>query len=244
MIKNIFIYEPSYSNSLILQTLFKLNQYYLSNYNLYIINDDNINNYINIDDLNFNKLSLDYKKDLISSYMLYKFGGIWLNNNVLIIDSLDEYFNLLNNKHNLILYLTKNDISYSFHKDIIISKSGEKWLENWHNTLIQNIHLTNNINLHQIFKQNFQHDNNYLYFDLDKTIMPISYTDDNDLIYKMLYKTYINYNNIDDVIDSNHSFILIKPNIITEINNLNIKSSLYNNSNLLSYFLNKSVSNK
>ena len=80
MIKNIFIYWNSgFENCpTIVTNCLNSCKYYNKNYNIIELNDDNLSNYINIDEIikckNITKTSLSY---IIRIFLLKKYGGCY-----------------------------------------------------------------------------------------------------------------------------------------------------------------------
>ena len=77
------------------------------NFNLVLISDDNITKYIDIHN-RFFELKSNFKSDIIRYNILHKYGGIWLDTDVIILKNLNEiYNNFLETKYMCIL-----DIEY------------------------------------------------------------------------------------------------------------------------------------
>jgi hypothetical protein len=77
------------------------------NFNLVLISDNNITKYIDIHN-KFFELKSNFKSDIIRYNILHKYGGIWLDTDVIILKNLNEiYNNFLETKYMCIL-----DIEY------------------------------------------------------------------------------------------------------------------------------------
>lgn len=101
---NIFYYWCGRKYSLI-KLCHKIFKKKLSKYNLIFLNDDNIDKYIdNVDFNKLNKLCPAHKADYIRVNVLYKYGGIWLDSDTLIINNLDYYINILKNYDVFLVY--------------------------------------------------------------------------------------------------------------------------------------------
>lgn len=57
-----------------------------------LINDDNVKNYIDIHN-RFFELKSNFKSDIIRYFVLHKYGGIWLDADIIIIKNLNEIYN-------------------------------------------------------------------------------------------------------------------------------------------------------
>ena len=67
-----------------------------NNYNLILLNDKNIKKYIDVP-LKFTHFKLNHQSDIVRTRIIYKYGGIWLDSDTLIIENLDYYFNIIDN---------------------------------------------------------------------------------------------------------------------------------------------------
>jgi hypothetical protein len=65
-------------------------------YKLHFINDKNLYEYLDNIPKNFYKLRPAHKADYVRVSVVNKYGGIWLDSDMIIINSLDFYFDLLN----------------------------------------------------------------------------------------------------------------------------------------------------
>jgi len=61
------------------------------NFNLVLLTDENIKQYIDIPDRYYN-LESNFKSDIIRYFILDKFGGIWLDTDIIIIKNLNELY--------------------------------------------------------------------------------------------------------------------------------------------------------
>ena len=61
------------------------------NINLILIDDNNVNNYITPHP-RFKKLAYNFKSDIIRYYILHKYGGFWLDTDVIIIKDLNNLY--------------------------------------------------------------------------------------------------------------------------------------------------------
>jgi mannosyltransferase OCH1-like enzyme len=94
MIINVFTYWHS-------TNIPKLNKYCIEswkkhnpNINIVIINEKNVNDYINELPIKYRYLSHQHKADFIRFYVLHHYGGIWLDNTIIINTSFDKIFDM------------------------------------------------------------------------------------------------------------------------------------------------------
>lgn len=103
-------------------------------FNIIVLNDQNIFTYL--PDLNIamgpeSTISLDRRRDLISFMLLYRYGGIWLNPNTIIMKDLLPTFNLLKEFDMIVFgcpseYYTCNKGYLRPQRDLIMSLPGLK----------------------------------------------------------------------------------------------------------------------
>lgn len=67
-----------------------------NNINLILIDDSNVNNYIE-PHVKFNKLAYNFKSDIIRYYILHKYGGFWFDTDIILIKDINSLYNSLNN---------------------------------------------------------------------------------------------------------------------------------------------------
>lgn len=61
-----------------------------------LLNDDNLDEYVKTIPNNFNNLIVQHKSDYIRTYLLYHYGGIWMDCTIMIKTSLSNIFDLNN----------------------------------------------------------------------------------------------------------------------------------------------------
>jgi hypothetical protein len=65
-------------------------------FNIIVLNDTTIHEYIKEFPINIDKLIKQHKSDYIRTYLLYHYGGIWLDSSIILKTSLDNIFNFDN----------------------------------------------------------------------------------------------------------------------------------------------------
>lgn len=92
--KNIWVYWEGNMPLLVEKCIERLKKFN-KNYNLHVLNEKNISNYI---DIEINKeLTPTFKSDIIRLKLLYEYGGIWVDSSTITNTSLDEILRLENN---------------------------------------------------------------------------------------------------------------------------------------------------
>lgn len=71
-----------------------------------MLNDTNIHQYIKTFPVNYDKLMIQHKSDYIRTYVLYNYGGIWIDNTIIITGKIEDIFEL-NIKNKLQLYRSR-----------------------------------------------------------------------------------------------------------------------------------------
>jgi hypothetical protein len=78
-----------------------------SDYDIYTLDLQNYKRYVDdyqvINIMDSNKVSINHKSDLLRFYLIYKYGGIYLDSSIIILDSF-EWIYKYNNKYDVIMY--------------------------------------------------------------------------------------------------------------------------------------------
>lgn len=95
--KNVFVYwvGPSYSLIELLRKIMLFHSNGGKNYQLHIINHQNINEYLNELPVGFYNLIPAYQADYVRVALLERYGGIWLDSDTLVMSDLSELFSIL-----------------------------------------------------------------------------------------------------------------------------------------------------
>jgi hypothetical protein len=96
--RNVFIYwvGKDYKLIKILRQLMLYHSNNGSNYTLHFINDKNINDYLTDIPEVFNKLCPAHQADYVRVNLIYKYGGIWLDSDTIVMDDLGRLFDIFN----------------------------------------------------------------------------------------------------------------------------------------------------
>ncbi len=109
MVKNVFLYwvGQEYKLIKILRDLIIQHSKINDGYNVHLINHDNINEYIkDIPDYFYN-LKPAHQADFVRINVICEYGGIYLDGDTLIIESLDYLFDIISNKDGF--FIIEND---------------------------------------------------------------------------------------------------------------------------------------
>jgi hypothetical protein len=242
MERNVFIYWSGKEYSLIniLRNLIFLHSTNGEGYNVHFINDENINNYIEEFPINFNNLHLAHKADYIRVYVINKYGGIWLDSDTLILDSLDSLFELIDSKDGF--FILENNKTLC--NGIFGSKKNTKLMLEWKGEMDKRLsskrelswtEIGNNM-LMNIQAKNKNYFNNYHIFNGLDNLYPINW---DMCVGEFLNKEYENYNNI---VRGFQPLIVLVNSVYKNIEHLSEKEIL-NLNKPLNYFINLSFKN-
>jgi hypothetical protein len=99
--RNVFLYwiGKEYKLISILRNLIYLHSTNGTGYKINLITEKNINKYIKTIPDYFNKLCPAHQADFVRVSVICDFGGIWLDSDTLVLNSLDSLFDLIENKN-------------------------------------------------------------------------------------------------------------------------------------------------
>ena len=149
IINNIFIYWHNGFNNApnIVQECLKSWKYFNKNYNLIELTDNNLKEWINIDDIINNKIITKTSiSDIIILCLLKEYGGIWVDATVLCVSSLDNWLNdYINTGFFAFSFYPENDKKLSTW--FLYSEKDNYIINKWYDSMIEYIYLSNNIGL-------------------------------------------------------------------------------------------------
>ncbi len=95
--RNLFMYwvGKEYKLIKILRNIIYLHSKNGKGYNLHLITNENINEYVTDLPQCFNKLLPAHQADVVRVNVVCNYGGIWMDVDTLVIDSLDSLYDLL-----------------------------------------------------------------------------------------------------------------------------------------------------
>lgn len=126
--KNIFIYweGPEYPLIVLLRKIIYKFSKGGSNFKVFFLNDSNINKYIEVPK-EYHRLAVNHKSDLIRANIVYKYGGIWLDSDTLVMSDLKSLFDIVDKKDGFLIRENNSIVCTG----VFGSKSKTKFLNEW-----------------------------------------------------------------------------------------------------------------
>jgi len=173
---NLYLYWVGKKYKLLkrLDNLIKLHSDNGKNYTIIYLNDKNIKEYIDVPDI-FYKLNPVHQSDIVRVFIIEKYGGIWIDTDTIVMENLQNLFNIIKNKNGFLMQ--HPDKGYS--NGIIGSKKQTKLLIDWKKYILDNVNLhmswaklgaeyMNSIKDKEVF-------NDYTIFNTRETMYPLDY---------------------------------------------------------------------
>lgn len=131
--RNVFLYwiGKEYKLISILRNLIYLHSTSGKGYKVNLITDKNINDYVKNIPVYFDNLCPAHKADFVRVNVICDYGGIWLDSDTIVLDSLDSLFDLVENKNGFFI-LENNNILWN---GIFGSKSNTPIMIKWRNEM-------------------------------------------------------------------------------------------------------------
>jgi hypothetical protein len=240
--RNIYLYwiGKEYKLIKILRNLIYLHSTNGKGYNVILIDDKNINEYVkNIPEC-FNSLCPAHQADFVRVNVICDYGGIWLDSDTIVLDSLDSLFDLIETKNG---FFIKEDLHLC--NGIFGSKPNTPLMIKW-KTKIANIlnEKKNKISWCEIGNTLLQKmcDNepklydDYNIFKGFDNLYPVSWR---DCVKEYIDKPYDNYKNI---IRDYQPLIILVNSVYKNLESMSEKEIL-NGKKPINYFINKSFEN-
>jgi hypothetical protein len=206
------------------------------NYNLILLNNSNINDYIKEFPKNYDKLSIQHKSDYIRIKLLYEYGGVWLDSDTLLIENMDSIINLINIHDGF--FIRENNCYIC--NGVIGSRTKTELFENILKLMIYRIELGTPLQWTEIgssileyLYNNTNLFNNYAIFDGLDNVYPINW---DRCIDEFIDKPYDNYRNIER---SYQPFIILVNSVYKHLEKYT-EEQIWNMDIPLVYFLKKS----
>lgn len=227
---------------LILRKLITLHSTSGEGYTIHLITDKNIHKYIKEVPSYFYKLKPAHQADFVRVSIIYERGGIWLDSDTLVLDSLDSMFDLLEDKDGFFIlennkYLVngvfgskkKTPLMFEWKRQLldIVDLKKEKigWSEIGSNLLMKIKEETP-----LLFKE-------YKIFNGLENVYPVNW---DRCVEEFINKPYDNYKTI---IRPFQPFIILVSSVYNKLNTMTEKEILLSHMPL-NYFINKSFENK
>ena len=112
--RNVYMYWVGNERKLtsILRNLIHLHSTNGRGYKVHLITDKNIHDYVHELPVCFNELHPSVQATFLSVHVIYEYGGIWIDSNTLVLDTLDTLFDILDTRDGFFIR-ESNDILYS-----------------------------------------------------------------------------------------------------------------------------------
>jgi len=239
---NIYLYwiGNEYKLIKILRNLIYLHSTNGKGYNVNLITPKNIHEYIKDLPEYFYKLCYAHQADYVRICVICDNGGIWLDSDVIILDSLDYLFDLINNKNGFFIKENNSNIC----NGIFGSKPNTLLMKEIKNILISrlekdiNIYWTEigNALLTNLYNNKRELYNDYEFFDGLDNLYPINW---NHCVNEFIIKPYDNYKNI---VREFQPLIVLVNSVYKNLEDKTEKEILTGKMPL-NYFINKSFEN-
>ena len=242
-IRNVYLYwiGNEYKLISILRKLIYLHSTNGKGYKVILITDKNINNYIKNIPTYFTNLCPAHQADFVRVNVICDYGGIWLDSDTIVLDSLDSLFNIIENKNGFFIK-QNNDILWN---GIFGSKPNTSIMIKWKTEMINKLENTQGqikwCDIGNIMLQNFYNKNSKLYDDytifngLDN-LYPVNW---NNCVNEFIDKPYDNYKNI---IREYQPLVILVNTVYIKVETMT-EQEILEGTMPINYFINKSVEN-
>lgn len=241
--RNIYLYWTGneYKLITILRNLIYLHSTNGKGYKVILITDKNIKDYIkNIPDY-FYKLCPAHQADFVRVNVICDYGGIWLDSDTLVLNSLDSLFDYIENKDGFFIK-QNNEILWN---GVFGSRANTPLMIEWKTQMINLLDIrSDNINWTAIGNdmiQNLYNINSSLYKDYNifnglDNLYPVNW---NNCVNELIIKPYDNYKNI---VRAYQPLVVLVNSVYKKLEEKTEKEILEGNMPI-NYFINKSFEN-
>ena len=242
--RNLFLYwvGKEYSLITVLRRLIYLHSTNGIGYKIHLITDKNISNYIKDIPYYFNNLCPAHQADFVRINVICDYGGIWLDSDTLVVDSLDKLFDL-NEKNNGFFIIQWNTLC----NGIFGSRAKTPLMIEWKKQMriVLDIKWTNlgwtdigNTMLQNMYDTNISLYNNYYIFNGIENLYPVIFY--YNCVSEFIDKPYENYK---EIIRNFQPLIVLVNAVYKKLEDKTEKEILEGNMPI-NYFINKSLKNK
>jgi hypothetical protein len=242
--RNIFLYwvGNEYKLIILLRKLIYLHSRNGKGYNVILLNNQNIHEYIQYIPDYFCNLCYAHQADFVRVNVICDYGGIWLDSDTLVIDSLDSLFDTIENKNGFFIKQNNKNLW----NGIFGSKKQTPLMIEWKRKMIEVLDIKQNtITWSEIgnnMLDNFSYQNsllfdNYEVFNGLDNLYPVNY---DVCLDEFIHKPYDNYKNI---IREYQPLIVLVSCVYRSIEKFNNDEEILNADMPLNYFINKSLEN-
>ncbi len=241
--RNVFLYWVGKEYKLI-SILWKLIYLHSTNgkgYKVNLITDVNINEYVKVIPTYFNTMSPAHQADFVRVNVICDYGGIWLDSDTLVLNSLDSLFDFIENKNGFFIKENNNDMS----NGIFGSKPNTPIMIEWKSQMIKLLDIKQGkINwtdiggkmLENMYNKKTELYNDYKIFNGLDNLYPVNW---NNCVTEFINKPYENYKTI---IREYQPLIVLVNSVYKKIEGMHELQILEGNMPI-NYFINKSFEN-
>lgn len=243
MNRNVFMYwvGKEYSLISILRNLVYLHSTNGLGYNVILLTEKNLKDYVKNIPPYFYRMLPAHQADFIRVNVICEYGGIWLDSDTLVLESLDSLFDYIENMNGFFIkennHILWNGVFGSKPNTMLMNK----WKSEMYNTLDDK---QGKINwseigcemLDKIYNINPELYNDYYIFNGLDNVYPVNW---DNCVTEYINKPYENYKTI---VRDYQPFIVLVNSVYKFLENKNAKSILNDNAPL-NYFINKSFEN-
>jgi len=131
--RNVFLFwiGKEYKLISILRNIIYLHSTNGIGYNIILITHENINNYVNDIPEYFYDLCPAHQADFVRVNVICDYGGIWLDSDTLVLDSLDSLFDIIDNNEGFLIKQNNNILS----NGIFGSEKETPFMKEWKNKM-------------------------------------------------------------------------------------------------------------
>jgi hypothetical protein len=241
--RNLFLYwiGQEYKLISILRKLIYLHSTNGQGYNTILITHDNINDYVDNIPEYFYDLCPAHQADFVRVNVICDYGGIWIDSDTLVLDSLDSLFDIIEDKEG---FLIKQD-NQKFLNSVFGSKKETHFMKEWKKNVRTKldstdgqIHYTDvgNKMLDDMFHFNPTLFKNYKIFMGLDNLYPCNWR---NCVYEFIAKPYDNYKTI---IRKYQPLIILVNSVYRRLENRSI-TEILNGNKPINYFINQSLRN-
>ena len=241
--RNLFLYWIGHEYKLIsiLRKLIYLHSTNGVGYNVVLITHENIQDYIDTIPSYFYNLCAAHQADYVRVHVVCDYGGIWLDSDTLVLDSLDSLFDIIDNKDGFLITEGYNGLC----NGIFGSKKETSFMKLWKKKLQTTLDVTNgnigwtdigNSLIMSMFNSYPSLFENYKIFIGLNSLYPVSWENCDS---EFITKPYDNYKNI---IRDFQPLVVLVQSVYKALEKKTINEIL-NGTLPLNYFINKSFNN-
>jgi len=242
--RNVFLYwvGKEYKLITILRNLIYLHSTNGKGYNIILITLDNINDYIDNIPPYFYNLNPAHQADFVRVNVICDYGGIWLDSDTLVLNSLDSLFDIIDEKDGFLI--RQNNTSLC--NGIFGSKKGTPFMKEWRKKMKKKLNISRGKigwnDIGSILIQNIYNSypslfTNYKIFEGLDNLYPVNW---NNCVTEFINKPYDNYKNI---IREFQPLVVLVNSVYKTVEN-KTEHEILNATMPINYFINKSFENK